>query len=211
MNLKAILIGIPLLIAACNYEPRDDGQPDHVGRDRSGADLTFGGINQVKGTRFFTVPIVGVEHGSSGSFSKRYAGGDERNRLIVDSTTGASRKVLPNSDFAIVNWIEPTAAASDTRRYESGSPSSEDSSGLYAAVVQRPGKTDKDPATYDLLLGRFDDGRQAWIAKNLSGVEATWLIDGGKLAVVAAVGNRGIYRVYDPKTFKQLLEAPLNP
>jgi len=211
MKLKAVLVTLALLIGGCHFEPRDNGQPDHVGRDRTGADLTFGGVDQVKGTRFFTIPIVRVENGSSGSFTKRYAGGDERNRLIVDSTTGASRRVLPNSDFAIVNWIEPTAAASDTRRYESGDSSGETSSGLYAAVVQRPGKTDKDPSTYDLLLGRFDDSQQAWIAKGLSGVEATWLIDGDKLAVVAAVGNHGFYRVYDPKTFKQLLEAPLNP
>src|SRR5262245_53975883 len=211
MNVRVALAGLSLLIGACQFEPRDNGQPDQVGRDRTGAHLTFGGIDQVKGTRFFTIPIVRVENGSSGSFTKRYASGDERNRLIVDSTTGASRKVLPNSDFQIVNWIEPNAQASDTRRYESGDPADGDASGLYAAVVQRPGRTAKDAATYDLLLGRFQDGQQAWIARGLSGVEATWITADGKLAVVAAVGDHGIYRLYDPKSFKQLLEAPLKP
>ena len=211
MRLKACLIVLLLLSGSCGYERRDNGQPDQIGRDRTGADLTFGGVDQVKGTRFFTIPIVRVENGSSGSFTKRYAGGDERNRLIVDSTTGASRKLLPNSDFRIVNWIEPTAAAADTSASDSGSESGARSSGLYAAVVERPGRSDKDPSTYDLLLGRFEDGQQAWLAKGLSGVEATWITNDGKLAVVAAIGNRGIYRVYDPKSFEQLLEAPLNP
>jgi len=211
MRWKPCLICLPLMVAACHYEPRDNGQPDHVGRDRTGADLTFGDIDQVEGTRFFTIPIVRVENGSSGSFTKRYAGGDERNRLIVDSATGASRKVLPNNDFQIVNWIEPTTIASDTNRYEGGTASTAEPSGLYAAVVQRPGRTDKDPSTYDLMLGRFDDGQQAWLAKGLSGVQATWITKEGKLAVVAAVGDHGIFRIYDPKSFQQQLEAPLNP
>ena len=206
---RTIALSIFLACTACGYEPRDNGQPDQVGHDRTGAALTYGGIDQVKGTRFFTVPIVRVEHGSSGSFSKRYAGSDERNRLIVDSTTGASRKVLPNTDFTIVNWIEPTVTASDSSEYRVDARSDDRSSGLYAAVVQRPGRTDKDPATYDLLLGRFEDGKQAWVARGLAGVEALWLTPDRKLAMVAATTKGGIFRLYDPDSFEQSLEKEL--
>ena len=210
MMVRTVALTFLLLVSpGCGYQPRDNGQPDQVGHDRTGAALTYGGIDQVEGTRFFTIPIVRVEHGASGSFSKSYAGSDERNRLIVDSKTGASRKVLPNTDYAIVNWIEPTISASDSSEYRAGERSDDRSSGLYAAVVRRPGKTDKDAATYDLLLGRFEDGQQAWIARGLSGVEAMWITNEGKLAVVAALGNRGIFRLYDPTSFEQQLEKEL--
>ena len=207
---------IPLLAAivvgACDFDAPDGGKPDQIAHDRSGAALTFGDIDQLEGTRFFTVPIVRVEHGESGgSFTKAYAGGDERNRLIVDSTTGVSRRVLPNMDYSIVNWIEPNVETtkSDESRTNSNHPAEQRSSGIYAAVVKRPGRTDKDPVTYDLLFGRFEDGQQTWVAKGLSGVEAIWLTPDQKLALVAATPKGGIFRLYDPSSFSQLLEKDL--
>ena len=210
---RAFLFALLLSCAACGYHPRDRGQTDQIAKDRSGAALTFGDINQVEGTRFFTVPIIRVEHGGSGSFST-YAGGDERNRLIVDSTNGASRCVLLNTDSSIVNWIEPklemakTGAAAAIDEAVEGS-NQDRSSGIYAAVVKRTGRTDKDAATYDLLFGRFEDGAQVWAARGLSGVETVWLTPAHKLAVVAATPKGAIFRLYDPATFAQLLDAPL--
>jgi hypothetical protein len=211
---RAFLFSLLLSCAACGYQPRDRGQPDQIAKDRSGAALTFGGIDPVAGTRFFTIPIVRVEHGGSGSFSN-YAGGDERNRLIVDSTTGASRRVLPNTDFSIVNWIEPKlemAKTGDVVAIEQAvdGNNQDRSSGVYAAVVKRGGRKDKGPATYDLLFGRFEDGTQVWAARGLSGVESVWLTPDQKLAVVAATPKGAIFRLYDLTTFAQLLDAPLN-
>jgi len=206
----SIALLLAFALVACEYERRENGQPDQVGHDRTGAALTFGTVGQVRGTRFFTIPIVRIEHGASGSFTKSYAGNDERNRLIVDGTTGASRKVLPSTDLAIVNWIEPNTVASDTPAHSADDGSNNRASGFYAAVVERPGRTEKDPHTYDLLLGRFEDAQQTWVARGLSGVESVWITQDGKLAVVGAVGERGIYRLYDPKSFQQLLETSLS-
>lgn len=201
-------------LGACGYEAPDRGKPEQIVRDRSGAALTFGDVNQVEGTRFFTVPIVRVEHaGSDGYFTKGYAGGDERNRLIVDSTTGANRRVLPGTDFQIVNWIEPKVAASKTvgSSFDSTDDGAADqrSSGIYAAVVKRPGRTDKDPVTYDLLLGRYEDGKQTWAARGLSGVESLWLTPDQRIALVAATPKGGVFRLYDPGSLSQLLEKDL--
>jgi hypothetical protein len=212
MVVRALVVALLLSSTACGFHPRDRGQPTKIARDRSGAALTFGDIDQVEGTRFFTVPIVRTEHENRGSFSS-YAGSDERNRLIVDSTTGASRRVLPNTDFSIVNWIEPKAEMTKTgigameEAAEDGGKARP--SGIYAAVVKRPGKTDKDSATYDLLFGRFEDGKQVWAASGLAGVEAVWLTPDRKLAVVAASAKGGIFRLYDPVSFGQLLEKDL--
>ena len=200
---------VVISICACGYEPPDDGQPQQIAHDKSGAALTFGHIEQVEGTRFFTVPIVRVENGRSGSLSK-YAGTDERNRLIVDSKSGASRRVLSNADFSIVNWIEPKTRISNTEdRMADDAAGDERSSGIYGAVVKRPGRTDKDPATYDLLLGKFEEGTQVWASRGLAGVEAIWLTPDRKLAVVAATAEGGVFRLYDPADFHQIMEKDL--
>src|SRR3954447_97645 len=214
MIVRPMALSLLLTCAACGYHPTDRGEPGQIAHDRSGAALTFGGVEQVEGTRFFTVPIVrsGDRNPYGGSFSK-YAGTDERNRLDVDSTSGASRRVLPNTDFSIVNWLEPKEEMAKTGEgageEAAGGVAPTHSSGLYAAVVKRPGPTEKDPATYDLLLGRFEDGKQAWVARGLAGVEAIWLTPDHKLAVVAATPKSGVFRLYDPITFVQLLDAPL--
>jgi len=212
MLIRTIAISLVLVCAGCDYQPVDRGQPDQIAHDRSGAALTFGDIDQVDGTRFFTIPIVRIEHGGSDSFSGSYRGGDERNRLIVDGTTGATRRVLPNTDFSIVNWIEPKAEMIKTdieKLKETAGDNKASPSGIYAAVVKRPGRTNKDPATYDLLFGRFEDGKQTWVASGLAGVQAVWLTPDGKLGLVAATTKGGVFRLYDPSSFQQLLDAPL--
>ena len=197
-------------VAACDYQPADNGQPQRVAQDRSGNVYTFGDVEQVRGTRFFTVPILRVEGSTdSGTFSKTYRGSEEHNRLIVDASTGQSRRVLPDTRFEIVSWVEPSLDATNLDDPRKLTDEGSKSSGLYAAVVKRPGKTDKQPSTYDLLLGHFDSGRQAWISRGLSGVQAIWLNPGGKLVVIAAIRNRGVYQLYDPTTDRQLLQTEL--
>jgi hypothetical protein len=169
----------------------------------------------VEGTRFFTLPIVRGHRKTKGGFiSGSYGNIDELNRLIVDSSDGTSRRVLPDEKFSIVNWIEPKTSMPEGMMDAIGqaaedSPEGSSSSGLYAAVVKRPGATDEEEATYDVLLGRFEDAKQAWIARGLDGVQAIWMRPDGKIAMVAAAKDRGIYRVYDPTSFRQLLESKL--
>lgn len=210
----SILFPITLCVAACGFQPRDTGEPQRVAQDKAGNVYIFGDVERVEGTRFFTVPILRMEGSTdSGSFSKTYRGREEHNRLIVDGTTGQSRRVLPDTKLEIVNWIEPSAKASNLSDYVSSESRDQasKSSGIYAAVVKRPGSTDKEPNTYDLLVGRFDNGQQTWVAKGLAGVQAVWITPEGKLAVVAAAAGHGIYQLYDPNSFGRLLQTDLNP
>jgi hypothetical protein len=101
-----------------------------------------------------------------------------------------------------------TGPASELTSEAEGAPKSRPS-GIYAAVVKRPGRTDKDPTTYDLLLGRFEGGTQVWAARGLAGVEGVWLTPDHKLAMVGASKRGGIFRLYDPDNFAQLLEKDL--
>jgi hypothetical protein len=206
---KTLLLASAL--CACTFHMPDRGQPQQVVKDRAGNIYTFGDVDQVAGTRFFTVPILRSNgNDDGGAFSSDGRGDDQRNRLIVDSSTGASRRVLPNQNLQIVNWLEPAAEPQNQGELQlSESAKGKVSSGLYAAVVKRPGKTTKDRPTYDVLLGRFDTGQQAWIASGLSGVQSLWITPDHRLAMVAATASGGIYRAYDPATFRRQLEAKL--
>ena len=211
----AILLSMFLALSSCDYQPRDDGRPREVGQDQSGSALAFGSLEKVEGTRFFTLPIVRADRKTKGGFSSgSYGSIDELNRLIVDSADGTSRRVLPDEKFLIVNWIEPKTSIPNGIMDAMGEaaedqPGETMASGLYAAVVKRPGATDKEEATYDVLLGRFQDAKQAWVARGLDGVQAIWMTPDGELAMVAAANDRGIYRVYDPTSFRQLLESKI--
>jgi hypothetical protein len=209
----ALSILFLMSLSACGSDRRDNGQPQQIARDKSGATLTFGSIDKVEGTRFFTLPILRGDSGNGGgSFSGPYRGSDERNRLIVDSSTGISRRVLPNTDFEIVNWIEPKSRISNTDIEgidEAAAGDDSRPSGIYGAVVKRPVQKDNDPATYDLLFGKFEDGTQVWVSRGVAGVEAVWLTTDHKLAVVAATAKGGVFRLYDPADFHQLMEKDL--
>lgn len=204
------LLLLATALCSCNFHAPDRGQPEQIAKDRAGNTYTFGEVDLVEGTRFFTIPILRTNgNGGGGSYSSGGPNQDERNRLIVDSTTGASRQVLPDQNLEIVNWLEPTTEPNGAIRPELPGTQSSAPSGLYAAVVKRPGKRDKDPATYDVLLGRFETGQQTWIASGLSGVESLWITPDHKLAMVAATANGGVYRLYDTGTFALQLEAKL--
>ncbi|MBA2467469.1 MAG: hypothetical protein H0V46_07700 [Sphingomonas sp.] len=181
-------------------------------KDQSGASLTFGAIENVKGTPFFTVPVQRLEE-SAGSGSYFKGGGAEVNRIIVDSRNGISRRVLPDEKFVIVNWILPSGTPGEKfDRFDALDPTAVEESKtapeFYAAVVKRPGK-EEDDSRYDVLLGRFDTGQQTWIARNLDGVAGFWRIADGRLAMIAATDGRGVYRLYDTKTFGQVVEKEL--
>ena len=72
---------------------------------RNGETFGFGEIEKVRGSVYFTLPIIASRKEiSGGSFSKGYDPGDVRNRLIVDSVSGESRKILPDEAFLISDW-----------------------------------------------------------------------------------------------------------
>jgi len=194
-----------LLLAGCDSQHDDDRPKRAVGADPS-AVLTFGPITEVEGTPFFTMPIVRKGGRGADSYGGSDSGTDERNRLIIDSRTGASRRVLPNEDFELVTWIEPKPRAADTDDNDTEAAASRKPSGLYAAVVLRSGRVDRGTDTYDVLLGRFATGQQQWIARGVTDVQGVWITPEGKLAMIAAVGDHGTFRLYDPATFEQLLE-----
>ncbi|MEO5774227.1 MAG: hypothetical protein ABIQ32_08940 [Sphingomicrobium sp.] len=203
---------VALILAGCSFDPQDDGRPQQVTKSQSGVALSFGNVEMIKGTRFFTIPIRrAVNDGKSyGSFSGDF--GEERNRLIVDSSTGENRRVLPDETAALVNWIVPTSSPvnNDLLVISDGPPTTANPAlDAYAAVVKRPGKSDKDASHYDLLAGHFTKADQKWIARGLDGVQTAWISADSNLAVVAASKGRGIYTIYDGRDFRQVLQREL--
>ncbi len=212
MRLTLTIVAL-LLLPACGsdgYDIQRDGRP--VEQVRDGETFGFGSIEQVRGTRFFTLPIIAARGGGSKSSFSSYDPEDVRNRIIVDSVRGESRKILPNEAFQISNWIALGDSSSDGSSLSVAEAASTAKGGPvehYLVVVRRPAAKPETPPTFDLLAGEFAAPRQSWIAKNLSNFKGAWLLDDGKIATISASGGRQYYRVYDPGTFALVVEKEL--
>lgn len=191
---------------ACGVGEFDDGTPQEVAKDQSGARVRLGKITTVEGTALVTVPVL---LGSNGGGSYSYSRNDIRNRLIVNSETGESRRVLPNNRRQIVRWIEPGTSNEAPEKIVNTSDKPP-SKLLYGAVVARAAAKGDEPRRYDVLLGRFDRPQQVWVSENLSGVQDVWLTPAGDVAMIVVAGALTLLRVYDPQSFQLKLEKRLS-
>jgi hypothetical protein len=190
-----------MLLTACG-ESREPIPPPQTPEGR-GEKFTFGEVSTVEGTPFVTIPLLDGRRETSYDNE-----GAERNRLILDTRSGASRRVLPDNQAPIDRWVQPTeTSAVPGAPYRHERPQS----GLkrhYAAVVRREHGKDK-PSNFDILLGRFADGRQVWAAQNVRGVGAIWLTGEGRIAMIVETDARTVFRLYDADSLKMVLEREL--
>lgn len=210
--MKRLLACVLLAVALAACDSTDDlvtGKP--IERVKDGQNLSFGSIESVEGTRFVTIPIVFDEQDHSvGSFSKSYQADNVRNRLIVDTENGDSRRVLPDERFQISDWIQPGSKSQSKLDQIVGDDQPRSKAvEIYVAVVRRPAIKSDEPPTYDVLAGRYDGTQQVWVERNIAGFQGAWLTPSGKLAMLLARGDHGEYRLFDPVSFKPLLGKDL--
>ncbi len=202
---RVLLIAIS--VGACGVGEFDDGTPREVAKDESGARVRLGEITTVEGTTLVTVPVMLGSESGGGSYS--YSSNDIRNKLIINSATGESRRVLPDNRRQIVRWIEP-GTSNKTPEMNVSTSNKPPSKLLYGAVVARAAAKDNEPRRYDVLLGRFDRAQQVWVSQNLSGVQDVWLTPAGDVAMIVVAGPLTLFRVYDPQNFRMKLEKRLS-
>ncbi len=213
--MKAYFLLLCFVLAGCG--PRIDRTEDRVVKNSGQPDvppLILGDVERVGGTAFVTMSVMpkrdsGNSYGSI-TFGSRDAG-TERNRLILNTATGESRKVLPDEHFEVRQWIVLGDAPSQDNVYDVSSDQAKGQTPAdsYAMVVRRPSSEKERPPTYDVLLGHFSTGRQQWVATKLNDVQSIWLTKEGRIAFIGAQGGKPIYRLYAPDDFRQLLERPL--
>lgn len=152
-------------------------------------------VRDIPGTSLVQIAIGISGRGSSGSFSRK--GGydfDHRNLILLDNTTGESRRLLTDNKRRIVDvrFLPALAGAEEDK------PSAP--SAYYVLAVRQ-----LDNDRQDVLVGNIAGGRQAFVLKNIDGIDRMWMLTPNRLAMVVREGMSVHYRVIDVPALKVVL------
>ena len=204
---RSLIVFAAIALAGCNFTPPDEGRTEKVTKVDRGVQLKIGSLSEVTGTPFVTLPIEETgDRGTVGSYSSS-SGPIARNRLILNTQTGETRRILPDNQRELLHWVQLGSPEAETAGTRTRGPQF---MSLYAAVVSDVRKDDK-ARSYDLVLGRFDTGAQVWAARGLEGVDEIWATPDQKLAVIVSTAGRLRFRRYDPQSLKLEIEREINP
>ena len=169
----------------------------------------------MEGSPFVTIPVLeeAMERRDGGLVSDSGSGSGsgpiERNRIILDERTLASRRLLPDDRLEVDRWYDALGAPSGGRdTADLVQTSTGRATPLYAAVIARPAGKRKS-RTFDLLIGRFDTGAQRVVADGLDAVRDVWVRDDGSLLALVEVDGAPSVRAYGARDLELLGEAPL--
>ena len=208
LGILAALILLFTVIAISFWRP-GPFRPAEVQAEKGEPPLTVYGIDDLEGTNLLELRIGRSDsHGGSYSYSER----DTRNIILLDKTTGKSRRILPDNTqriadahylrsdggVAAAGELEAVAAtASDDRSASKSAPVA-----YYLLELRRPDDR------VDLVLGRIADGRQAKVMTGLDGLDSYWLKN-GRLGLVVRENRRLFFRTVDIGTLRQTTSVPI--
>lgn len=172
-------------------------------------------VRDVRGTGLVQLAIgIPGRAGKVASSSGRYDF-DHRNLILLDKATGASRKLLPDNNRSIMEFrFLPAVAAVDgaQRRgeeYIEEDPDEADGKRVPPAAYYVLAVAQADLTKQDVLVGNISDGRQAFLLKNLDGIDRMWMLTPTRLALVVREGMAVHYKVIDVPALKLVLARPV--
>lgn len=209
MMRQAAWISLLVLLAGCNRTPVDEGRAQKPVADQKDRSLTLGDAQAIEATPFVTIPMR-IE-GSDDSYSLK--GGnmsEERNRIILDTRTGQSRKLLPDEGLTITQWSVLRDKPASNSSFNDGpvSKPGDPVADLFAVVIRHPAIEHWRP-TYDLMLGTLSRGTQQLVLRGADDVQSTWLLRDGQIAAIVTEAGKPVYRTFDPQTYRPARTAPL--
>ena len=115
-----------------------------------------------------------------------------RDLILLDTATGASRRLLPSDDRRIMQaqFLATGADTAKARKSDEPRPAV-----WYALTVQPNDAAEDDPV--DLVVGRLEDGAQATVMTSLTRVISLSSRDGRTVAALVRIGDRLFYRLID--------------
>jgi hypothetical protein len=146
-----------------------------------------------------------------GSYSRAGESVDERNLLLLDKATGASRKLLPNNARRIVARYMLPAVAEASK-----------GDGDWYTMTDSDGKEVTPPVAYyllrvrsgenqleDLLLGNLGSGREDFVLKGIDGVDRIWMQTPTRLAILMRQNRKLYYRAFEVPELKLVAGRPI--
>ena len=175
-------------------------QPAEVVAEASAIRFVVRDAEPIRGTNLVQITIAA---GPQGSSSYSYGRGDDpRNILLLDRTSGAIRRLLPDNNRRIVRsyflpaLAEATSGASGeaavVREAESDTQPSPPPA-YFALLVAQLDHDDR----FDLLIGTFADEQHGFTMPGLAGVDGVWMQSPTQMAFIVREGLNLFYRIVD--------------
>lgn len=184
-------------------------EPAVVAGKNPGTSFIVGDVSPVSGTGLIAIEIEArSERSGMGSIKPGYSA-DIRNILLLDRSTGQSRRILPDNNTRIAERLFlPAEAQTRFDRLRAGDARGDGKSPLaYFALLLERGSDEQK--SYDLLVGTLANGKQGVVMKGLSGVQQTAMIDDRRVGLIVREGGRLYYRTVDIPAQKLLESNPI--
>lgn len=166
------------------------------------------GVIALRGTNLDEI-VIATE--SSIGRNEAYSSGggtDERNVILLDRTSGASRKLLPDNSRRILDREYLPGAAGEVPDEN-------------APVVADGAKKPEPPFAYyvfsvragddkqDVLVGDLASGRQAFLLTGIDGVDKVWMQSPTRVALLMRQGRKLFYRAIEIPQLKVVAARPV--
>jgi hypothetical protein len=187
--------------------------------DAQGAEqFAIGNIGSVPGRNLLVVEIGRAASGG-GSGSVKVYDNDRRNILLLDQSSGATRRILSDNKGRILEYgFLPAAITSPKGNVDEltfDDASEKNPAAYYAVQIAEP-KPEKPTADYDgtltlsLLIGTIDSAHQGIVAKGLEGIDKMWMLNATQIAMIVREKKTLYYRIVDIPTLKIVKSTPIN-
>jgi len=167
------------------------------------------GVTALRGTNLDEIVIATESSiGRSEAYSSGGGGTDERNVILLDRASGASRKLLPDNSRRILDREYLPGAAGEVPDET-------------AQVVADGAKKPEPPFAYyvfsvraaddkqDVLVGDLATGRQAFLLTGIDGVDKVWMQSPTRVALLMRQGRKLFYRAIEIPQLKVVVARPV--
>jgi hypothetical protein len=172
--------------------------------------FTVGTPEDLPGTSLMHLVISAGSGGRGGSSPYSRGGDDQRNVLLIDKLTGASRRILPDNESHILSsrFLPAKAQVPDSARNDSGdsdtalmgeaTPSKTLPAAYYLLVLEQGKGSDRQ----QVLVGTLAGGRQAIVMQGLDGVDTVWMQSPTQIGLLVRERLGLYYRIVDIPSLK---------
>lgn len=166
--------------------------------------FVVGGPEDLAGTNLMHLAVSASTGRGSGYSSSR---DDQRNVLLIDKMSGASRRILPDNQHRIVSEHFLPAKAeipdkpgddSDAALMGKPAPSKTAPIAYYMLVLEQG----KDSELQQILVGTLAGGRQGVVMEGLDGVDNVWMQGPTQIGLLVRERLGLYYRVVDIPSLK---------
>ena len=162
-------------------------------------------VQLLEGSNLLQINIAARAGGRTALGSYSGGGEDLRNIILLDRTSGATRRILPDNGRHIAqSWFLPAQAdilvpPAGDRIADSERPPPPPA--FFALLVARPEHDD----LFDLLIGTLADGGQGYAMQGLEGVESVWMQTPSRIGFIVRERLNLYYRIVDIPTRRVVL------